>query len=103
MAAKRVVVTGATGLIGREVCAGLIATGYEVVVFSRDPGRARARVPGAADYVAWTPSETGPWSAAIDGAHGVISLAGASIAGKRWTPEYKREILDTRVIGTRGP
>jgi hypothetical protein len=102
MAGKRVVVTGATGLIGREVCAALIAIGYEVVAFSRDPVSARAKVPGAAEYVAWTPSETGPWAAAIDGAHGVISLAGASIAGKRWTPEYKREILDTRVIGTRG-
>ena len=102
MAGKRVVVTGATGLIGREVCATLIAKGYEVVVFSRDPQSARAKVPGAADYIAWTPSETGPWTTAIDGAHGVISLAGASIAGQRWTPEHKRAILDTRVIGTRG-
>lgn len=102
MAGKRVVVTGATGLIGREVCAGLIERGYEVVVFSRNPDSARAKVPGAADYVAWTPAESGPWATAIDGAHGVISLAGASIAGKRWTPEYKQEILNTRVIGTRG-
>lgn len=102
MAGKRVVVTGATGLIGREVCAALIGKGYEVVVFSRDPQAARAKVPGAAEYVAWIPSDSGPWAAAIDGAHGVISLAGASIAGKRWTPAYKQEILDTRVIGTRG-
>ncbi len=102
MAGKRVVVTGATGLIGREVCATLIAKGYEVVVFSRDPQGARAKVPGAAEYVAWTPSESGPWAAALDGAHGVISLAGASIAGQRWTPEHKRAIRDTRVLGTRG-
>ena len=102
MAGKRIIVTGATGLIGREVCATLIDKGYEVVVFSRNPQSARTKVPGAADYVAWTPAESGPWAGALDGAHGVISLAGASIAGKRWTPEYKREILDTRVIGTRG-
>jgi uncharacterized protein len=102
MVTGRVVVTGATGLIGRGVCKALIEKGYEVVVFSRDPGSARAKVPGAAEYVAWTPSESGPWVAAIDGAHGVISLAGATIAGKRWNPEYKREIRDTRVIGTRG-
>jgi uncharacterized protein len=102
MAARRVVVTGATGLIGREVCKTLIAKGYEVVVFSRDPGSARTKVPGAAEYVAWTPSESGPWAAAIDGAHGVISLAGATIAGKRWNPEYKREMRDSRIVGTRG-
>jgi uncharacterized protein (TIGR01777 family) len=102
MATGRVVVTGATGLIGRGVCAALIEKGYEVVVFSRDPGSARARVPGAAEYVAWTPSEAGPWAAAIDGAHGVISLAGASLTGKRWNEGYKREIRASRVVGTRG-
>jgi uncharacterized protein (TIGR01777 family) len=102
MTTKRVVVTGATGLIGQEVCAALITKGYEVVVFSRDPQSARTKVPGASNYVAWTPAESGPWASAIDGAYGVINLAGASIAGKRWTPAYKQEILDTRVIGTRG-
>lgn len=101
-ASKRVIVTGATGLIGKEVCEGLIGRGYEVVVFSRDPDSARAEVPGAAEYVAWTATESGPWAAHLDGAWGVISLAGASIAGKRWTEEYKREIRDSRIIGTRG-
>lgn len=101
-ASKRVIVTGATGLIGKEVCKGLIARGYEVVVFSRNAESARTKVPGAAEYVAWTPSEPGPWAAHLDGAWGVISLAGASIGGKRWNEEYKRQIRDTRVVGTRG-
>ncbi|MEO7070412.1 MAG: SDR family NAD(P)-dependent oxidoreductase, partial [Nostocoides sp.] len=99
---KRVIVTGATGLIGREVCKGLIARGYDVVVFSRNPDSARTKVPGAADYISWTPAESGPWAAQLDGAWGVISLAGASIAGKRWNDDYKRQIRDTRVVGTRG-
>ena len=99
---KRVIVTGATGLIGKEVCKELIARGYEVVVFSRNAESARANVPGAAEYVAWTPSESGPWAAHLDGAWGVISLAGASIGGRRWNEEYKRQIRDTRVAGTRG-
>ncbi len=99
---KRVIVTGATGLIGKETCKQLIAKGYEVVVFSRDPDSARTKVPGAAEYVAWTPTESGPWAAKLDGAWAVISLAGASIAGKRWNEAYKQEIRDTRVLGTRG-
>ena len=101
-AGKRVIVTGATGLIGKEVCKGLIARGYDVVVFSRDPDAARSKVPGAAEYVAWTPSESGPWASQLDGAWGVISLAGASIGGQRWNEDYKRQIRDTRVVGTRG-
>lgn len=45
--AKRVIVTGATGLIGSTLCQELVQHGYEVVVFSRDPEAARARVPWA--------------------------------------------------------
>ena len=99
---KRVIVTGATGLIGRAVCKQLNAKGYQVVVFSRDPRKARGTVPGAAEYVAWEPAEHGAWAGALEGAHGVIHLAGASLFGKRWTPEYKREIIASREIGTRG-
>ncbi len=99
---KRVVVTGATGLIGKAVCDALIVRGYDVVVFSRDTGAARQIVPGAASYVAWTPTDSGPWTAQIDGAFAVISLAGASIGGQRWTPAYKQKLRDTRVLATQG-
>ncbi|HEU5100560.1 MAG TPA: TIGR01777 family oxidoreductase [Roseiflexaceae bacterium] len=99
---KRVVIAGATGTIGRALCRQLLAKGYQVVVFSRDPQKARRSVPDAAEYVAWQPSESGPWAAAIDGAHAVINLAGASLFGRRWTSEYKHEIIDSRVVGTRG-
>ena len=99
---KRVVVAGATGTIGRGLCKELIAKGYQVVVFSRDQQKARRAVPGAAEYVTWQPAETGPWAGALDGAHAVINLAGASLFGQRWTQAYKREIIESRVIGTRG-
>lgn len=99
---QRVIVTGATGQIGRQLCEELIANGYEVVVFSRDPESARRAVPSANDYVAWTASESGPWASAIDGAYAVINLAGANVFAKRWSKEYKQQIRDSRVIGTRG-
>ncbi len=85
--AKRVVVTGATGLIGQALCQELIAHGYEIVVFSRAPEAARAKVADAAAYVAWQPETTGGWAAQIDGAYGVVYLAGESIFsfGKRHT------------------
>ena len=52
---QRVVVVGATGLIGRPLCDELMRTGHAVIVFSRDPARARMLVPGAERYVAWSP------------------------------------------------
>jgi uncharacterized protein (TIGR01777 family) len=102
MAGKRVIVTGATGLIGKAVCRDLLARGYEVVVFSRNPASARKNVPGAADYIAWQPEEGGAWAAQVDGAWAVVNLAGTSVAGRRWNDEYKRQIRDSRVTGTRG-
>jgi len=102
MASKRVIVTGATGLIGKAVCKGLQDRGYDVVVFSRDPESARGKVPGATGYVPWQPEEQGAWAAQVEGAWAIINLAGASVAGQRWNDEYKRQIRDSRVIGTRG-
>ena len=94
--------TGATGLIGRRLCERLIEKGYEIIVFARNPDAARKRVPGANAYIAWTPTENGSWAEAVDGAHAIINLAGAPIFGKRWTDEYKREIRDSRILGTKG-
>jgi len=59
-------------------------------------------VPGASEYVAWAPGEPGAWASAVDGAYGIVHLAGASIAGQRWDAAYKQEILGSRVKGTRG-
>src|SRR4051794_34867141 len=99
---KRVIITGATGLIGKALSKRLMEQGYAVVVFSRDPGKARQTLPGAAEVVAWEPAESGRWAAAVDGAYALINLAGASIAGQRWSPAYKQEILNSRTRGTRG-
>jgi uncharacterized protein (TIGR01777 family) len=99
---KRVIVTGATGMIGKVLCRRLQEQGYAVVVFTRNPETARKAVPGAAEYIAWSPAESGPWASAVDGAHAIFSLAGASIAGQRWTDAYKRELRDSRIIATRG-
>lgn len=103
---RRIVLTGATGMIGARLFTALRERSYEIVVLSRSPETARERLPGAADYLAWSPAESGPWVAAIDGAHAVIHLAGAPISqgllGVRWTDSYKREILESRTLGTRG-
>ncbi len=99
---KRIIVTGATGLIGRALCRRLIARGDQVVVFSRNPAAAQQTVPGAAEYIAWEAADGGPWAAAVNGADAVVHLAGANTFARRWNAAYKREIRESRVISTRG-
>jgi uncharacterized protein len=103
---KRIIITGATGVVGRRLFVALAMRGYEVVIFSRNPQKAREQIPGAADYVRWAPTKSGSWFASIDGAHAIIHLAGAPIAegilGQRWVPSIKANIYDSRVVGTHG-
>jgi hypothetical protein len=96
------VVTGATGLVGTQLCGYLRSQGYQVVVFSRSPQTARRAVPGAAEYVEWDYSSLqGSWVGALSGAYGVIHLAGASLFGSRWSESYKKKLYDSRIESTR--
>lgn len=98
---KRIVVTGATGLIGSQLVQVLSKRGDHVIAFVRDPENDASRVPGAAEYVKWSAKASeGMWKEKIDGADGIVNLAGAPIA-KRWTEEWKKIVRDSRVLGTR--
>ncbi|MCD6024201.1 MAG: NAD-dependent epimerase/dehydratase [Fibrobacteria bacterium] len=95
----RVLLTGATGFVGDAVTARLLAAGHAVTALSRDPAAARARLPEAVEILPWKPA-SGPLTlpANLDA---VIHLAGASIAGGRWTASRKRKLWSSRVDGTR--
>ncbi len=101
---KRVIVTGATGLIGSNLCRELITRGYAVVVFSRDPRAAQTVVPGAEAYVAWQSEEDGPWAEYLEGAYGVVNLAGGSIYtwGSRQTRESISAETQKRIRAIQG-
>ena len=90
----RVAVTGATGFIGRELCAALLRDGHTVVALTRDPRRAQAALPGAL-VANW-----GDPAAALPPVDGVVNLAGESVAG-RWSEEKKRRLRESRIAGTR--
>jgi uncharacterized protein (TIGR01777 family) len=100
---QRIVITGATGQIGRPLSRRLLDAGYGLVVLSRDPDHARRIVPGALDYLAWQPGESGPWVGAIDGAYAVIGLAGAPFFRKWKTKEeFERVGTGSRILANRG-
>jgi uncharacterized protein len=96
----KVAVTGATGTIGRTLVAELLERGDEVSVLSRDRAGARERL-GAVEAIAWPEPKAGPPPAeALRGRDAVVNLLGEPIA-QRWTESARREIRDSRVLGTR--
>jgi uncharacterized protein (TIGR01777 family) len=96
----RVTVTGATGLIGSSLVAALRERGDEVTVLSRDPARARERLGGGVDAVAWDPVAGPAPVAALAGRDGVVHLAGEPVA-QRWSAQARARIRDSRERGTR--
>ncbi|MEL6130120.1 MAG: TIGR01777 family oxidoreductase [Cyanobacteria bacterium J06627_3] len=99
----KVAVTGATGFVGSRLVQRLHDAGHQIRVFARNPERARKVFPKSAydrvEIVGYTPQQSGDWQTAISGCDGVINLAGEAIS-ERWTPERKREIMNSRAIGT---
>jgi len=95
---RRVTITGATGLIGRRLVGELQGSGWQVSVLSRDPERARIRLPGVEAF-AWDPLGEPAPVAALEGRDGVIHLAGEPLA-QRWSARAKRAIRESRVLGT---
>lgn len=105
----KIVMTGATGFIGPPLCAELVGGGHQVTALSRDPVRAQATLGTQVRSLAWeekagdttTPAPSGDWKQAVAQADVVINLAGASVAGQRWTPAYKEQIRASRIDATR--
>jgi uncharacterized protein (TIGR01777 family) len=94
----RVLVTGASGLIGSALCDALFGRGDDVVGLSRDPRRARRANPRVT-WHKWEPTLERPDPAAFEGVDGVVNLLGERI-DQRWTDEAKQKIMETRRQGT---
>jgi len=97
----RVIITGGTGFIGRTLAAALQATGYEVVVLSRNPARATG-LPAGVRCERWDARSAAGWGSLANGALAIINLAGENLAGAgflpgRWTAERKHLIRQSRL------
>jgi len=94
----KVLVTGASGTIGRALCDALFARGDDVVGLTRNPGNARLDNPRV-DWRKWEPTLERPDPAAFEGVDGVVHLLGERI-DQRWTEEAKERIMESRRQGT---
>jgi uncharacterized protein (TIGR01777 family) len=97
---KRIVVSGATGFIGRRLVEALVARGDEVTVLSRDPGTARATFAEPVRIEWWNPNPRIEAPAPNIEADAVVHLAGEQAVGRRWTAGAKKQITDSRVQST---
>ncbi|MCS7078638.1 MAG: TIGR01777 family oxidoreductase [Chloracidobacterium sp.] len=93
---KKLFITGGSGFIGRSLLPALKLEGYDLAALSR-------KVRDTSSGVRWVlgdPMAADDWQKEVDGAFGLINLAGEPIVGKRWTPEQKKLLRDSRVATT---
>lgn len=119
----RIAVTGSTGLIGTALTRSLRADGHDIVRLVRRPSQEARRYesaaavrPGTEDggsvgsasgsaqrtpsEVRWDPKGQYVQVEGLAGCDAVVHLAGAGVGDRRWTPAYKKELRDSRVLGT---
>jgi uncharacterized protein (TIGR01777 family) len=90
----KILVSGASGLVGRAVVQNLSSKGAQVLRLVREAARDEAQ------EIRWNPSERIAEAGRLEGLDAVIHLAGEPIAEGRWTEDKKRRIRDSRVRGT---
>lgn len=91
----KIIITGASGLIGKQLCKQLKQSGFDVEFLKR------RFINNAVDQKDWSSRKNIFWSnpEILEKAHAVIHLAGANV-GSPWTKKYKNEILNSRKLGT---
>ena len=95
----KLIIAGGTGFIGTLLCDKLAQQGHTLTLLTRSTSP--ATVSSNKKWITWNGESGGGWERAIDGADGVINLAGEPIAGKRWTQAQKEKIRSSRVNTTR--
>ena len=100
---KKIVIAGASGLIGKHLSMLLADNGYEVKALVRNTAKASKflKHPNI-KLIEWdiqmTPEQVSP---ILEGCDCVINLTGSSVGGKRWNEEVKKDLYDTRIDSTR--
>src|SRR5258706_8589313 len=89
-----IMISGSRGLVGSSLLPYLGSKGHSMATLVRHK-------PTNPSQIFWDPPTSGPLPESLEGKDAVVHLAGESIASGRWTDAKKREIRDSRVIGTR--
>jgi uncharacterized protein (TIGR01777 family) len=93
----KIIVTGATGFIGKALCFRLEREGYKVIALSRNPERGQRLFGSQATVARWDGANASEWMGYAEGAHAIVNLAGENIGSGRWTSQRKQAILQSRL------
>jgi len=89
---KNILITGGSGLVGKEITKILESKDYSVAWMSRSAQSQKSFI--------WNVEKQQIDPEAIEWADAIIHLAGTGVAEKRWTPERKKDILESRTHST---
>ncbi|NUN05186.1 MAG: TIGR01777 family protein [Bdellovibrio sp.] len=96
-----VLITGATGLIGKELGKILADKGHNIIVVSRNAKRAAMTLPFPCKVIEGDLLREPLEKDALKSVDAVINLMGEPVVGTRWSEAQKKKIYDSRVVGTR--
>ncbi len=104
----KLLITGCTGFIGRELIPLLIKEGHKITIISRQPKeKLRIKAPDSnIRIIQMNPAESSAWTnteiqSSLKSTEGVINLAGEPIAEKRWTEDHCKQITNSRLETTK--
>ena len=98
----KILITGATGFVGKSLTAKLLEMGHEINILTRDKQKAKSFFPQPqVKAFEWRNTLELPPIEALEGIHGVINLMGENIAAKRWSDEQKKVLKESRVNSTK--
>lgn len=95
----KVLVTGASGFVGTQLCCRLVDLGHQVTGVDHAP-RPNPALPPQMSYISADTTQPGPWQEAVGEQEVLINLAGASIF-RRWTGKSKELLYNSRILTTR--
>ena len=94
---SRILITGASGFIGRALCSRLIEAGYDVTALSRNPEKTSTLLPHKTRLIKWDGHSCDQLIDCVSGATAIVNLAGESIGTGRWTRAKKQRVLQSRL------
>lgn len=98
---KKIIITGATGLIGKKLSKALTERGDEVTVFTRNTNTAKKTLPFIKNFVKWNYQKPEEWKSHLDGKDAIVHLAGVNLFSKRWNEDFKKKIIASREVSTK--
>lgn len=97
----KVLILGATGFIGHNLTKALLAEGHQIIAITRSASKGKSILGDEVRLVEANPLRPGSWQDEVGLAEAVVILIGEPILDKKWTPERKQILLNSRIIPTR--